>query len=309
MLMMLLKRNLFQSTLPCGSDRFVKRLCFSVITFQSTLPCGSDGLLLAVFCSSWYFNPRSLAGATLILVIFLLIYHYFNPRSLAGATCNRLAAKEKILFQSTLPCGSDKGLLLTSGLGAISIHAPLRERLGHICRVTHINLFQSTLPCGSDLAKEQFKLQQIKFQSTLPCGSDDDEHIRWSSVTGISIHAPLRERPLLMCLSLAIMWNFNPRSLAGATLQSRLRLLKALFQSTLPCGSDSIKRKYFSFHLNQAFFANQLNSNTQEFYFDVRKLLVSHSSSSCEPKLKFMFHITSHRINLDYFSSCQSICK
>ena len=33
------------------------------------------------------------------------------------------------------------------------------------------------------------------------------------------------------------------------------------FQSTLPHGSDSIKTKYFYIHLNQAFIANQLNSN------------------------------------------------
>ena len=103
--------------------------------------------------------------------------------------------------------------------------------------------------------------------------------------------------------------NFNPRSLTGATFFSCTLYCLCLFQSTLPHGSDSIKTNYFSINLSQAFFANRLNSNTQEFYFDVRKLLVSHSSSSCEPKLNFMFHITSHRINLDYSSSCQSICK
>ena len=147
-----------------------------------------------------------------------------------------------------------------------------------------------------------------KFQSTLPCGSDNEE----------SVYT-------------VIAANFNPRSLAGAThllvnlehnnkisihaplrerlLHKRFSIHNRIFQSTLPHGSDSIKTKYFSIHLNQAFIANRLNSNPQRFYFDVRKLLVSHSSSSCEPKLNFMFHITSHRINLDYFSSCQSICK
>ena len=147
------------------------------------------------------------------------------------------------------------------------------------------------------------------FQSTLPYGSDGKHP--W--VTG------------------GLGVDFNPRSLTGATIISQLvkpfvRFQSTLpygsdhsvklssihtneFQSTLPYGSDSIKTKYFSIHLNQAFIANRLNSNTQELYFDVRKLLVSHSSSSCEPKLNFMFHITSHRINLGYFSSCQSICK
>ena len=148
----------------------------------------------------------------------------------------------------------------------------------------------------------------IAFQSTLPCGSDSFK----------------------ACAAVTIVY-FNPRSLAGATLYDSAANLLAtisihaplrerraptestipvvLFQSTLPCGSDRIKTNYFSIHLSQAFFANRLNSNTQEFYFDLRNLIVSHSSLSCEPKLNFMSHITSHRINLHYFSSCQSICK
>ena len=124
------------------------------------------------------------------------------------------------------------------------------------------------------------------FQSTLPHGSD-------------APYLQLYQRQS----------DFNPRSLTGATVSSGIHVSAVRFQSTLPHGSDRIKTNYFSINLSQAFFANRLNSNTQEFYFDVRKLLVSHSSSSCEPKLNFMFHITSHRINLDYFSSCQSICK
>ena len=133
--------------------------------------------------------------------------------------------------------------------------------------------------------------------------------------------------PRVVCI-----FDFNPRSLTGATgnvnggyldeviFQSTLPYGSDIcgnwlwiggetFQSTLPYGSDCIKTNYFSINLSQAFFANRLNSNTQEFYFDVRKLLVSHSSPGCEPKLNFMFHITSHRIILHYFSSCQSICK
>ena len=124
----------------------------------------------------------------------------------------------------------------------------------------------------------------------------------------ISIHAPLRERPQAN-IRRSVFDNFNPRSLAGATISQCDKAIMQIFQSTLPCGSDSIKTNYFSINLSQAFFANRLNSNTQEFYFDVRKLLVSHSSPGCEPKLNYMFHITSHRIILHYFSSCQSICK
>ena len=150
------------------------------------------------------------------------------------------------------------------------------------------------------------KVLQV-FQSTLPRGSDPISPASHQSIR-ISIHAPSRERQRQR-RKVEDCRNFNPRSLAGATGASSRVFAAAVFQSTLPRGSDSIKTNYFSINLSQAFFANRLNSNTQEFYFDVRKLIVSHSSSSCEPKLNFMFHITSHRINLDYFSSCQSICK
>ena len=128
-------------------------------------------------------------------------------------------------------------------------------------------------------------------------------------IFAISIHAPLRERRALLSgrMALSLFQSTLPYGSDQYKYDQSVKML--IFQSTLPYGSDSIKTKYFSIHLNQAFIANRLNSNPQRFYFDVRKLLVSHSSSSCEPKLNFMFHITSHRINLDYFSSCQSICK
>lgn len=41
----------------------------------------------------------------------------------------------------------------------------------------------------------------------------------------------------------------------------KIRMHELTFQSTLPHGSDCIKTNYFSIHLNQAFIANQLNSN------------------------------------------------
>ena len=126
---------------------------------------------------------------------------------------------------------------------------------------------------------------------------------------GISIHAPSRERP-----SAAFM-----------------RSLMPLFQSTLPRGSDpptiwahladgriSIhapsrerqhQNKLLLYSFKSSIFCELAQLKYSKIYFDVRKLIVSHSSLSCEPKLNFMFHITSHRIILHYFYSCQSICK
>ena len=190
-----------------------------------------------------------------------------------------------IAFQSTLPYGSDVWYDIYKHSKAISIHAPLRERLrASSLLVSMIADFNPRSLTGATF----FLPAQL-----LPRGISIHAPLRerlatvaaWRAAELISIHAPLRERRKAEVLIILIA-NFNPRSLTGAT--SRLYLPvrnMSIFQSTLPYGSDSIKTKYFSIHLNQAFIANRLNSNPQRFYFDVRKLLVSHSSSSCEPKL------------------------
>ena len=78
-----------------------------------------------------------------------------------------------------------------------------------------LSSFQSTLPYGSDNANIMPVKSAPAFQSTLPYGSDFlcfSLHVHCS----ISIHAPLRERHLLL-------WH---------------ALILLLFQSTLPYGSD-----------------------------------------------------------------------
>ena len=54
----------------------------------------------------------------------------------------------------------------------------------------------------------------------------------------ISIHTPLRERPVYPPLPNRSEY-FNPRSLAGATKNRSMATLDTLFQPTLPRGSDS----------------------------------------------------------------------
>ena len=133
------------------------------------------------------FNPRSLAGATLVIIFSVLRRWNFNPRSLAGATVwysiykqNKVISihapsRERLLicfvpvsiivFQSTLPRGSDI-IRISSQLigknfnprslagatyyfsyrrnfGEISIHAPSRERLkpyGHSFSIVGISI-------------------------------------------------------------------------------------------------------------------------------------------------------------------------
>ena len=124
-----------------------------------------------------------------------------------------------MLFQSTLPRGSDKTL-----------------PSARLCVVR----FQSTLPRGSDAQEVKSHANSSVFQSTLPRGSDG---IVYDTLLldSISIHAPSRERPNKGAY---IVWgghNFNPRSLAGATNSlNKFITCRLKFQSTLPRGSDGI---------------------------------------------------------------------
>ena len=77
-----------------------------------------------------------------------------------------------------------------------------------------------------------------KFQSTLPHGSDHGSQCAKLS-SGISIHAPSRERPLWPRYLISASVYFNPRSLTGATLAHITAESIQKFQSTLPHGSDA----------------------------------------------------------------------
>ena len=101
---------LFQSTLPRGSDAGYNLFRSPTLEFQSTLPRGSD--------------PSEPCTPRVIL--------YFNPRSLAGAT--------QIADQFSMQ-------------DIISIHAPSRERQGELMNPPFVQQFQSTLPRGSDKAE------------------------------------------------------------------------------------------------------------------------------------------------------------
>ena len=162
------------------------------------------------------FNPRSLAGATLTCRSGFIVSSNFNPRSLAGATVIFTAYVINLLFQSTLPRGSDYMENFQRCKQAISIHAPSRERpvLPLLLLINFV--FQSTLPRGSDLSLIRKFMHKVIFQSTLPRGSDYDDRKAWVQ-EHISIHAPSRERLLPIAVLHLLLSYFNPRSLAGAT--------------------------------------------------------------------------------------------
>ena len=86
-------------------------------------------------------------------------------------------AEHPTIFQSTLPRGSDSRAPSDNGIAAdISIHTPSRERPTHY----------------------ELRKAYIEFQSTLPRGSDLVLLWRYITPSVISIHAPSRERLMLL---------------------------------------------------------------------------------------------------------------
>ena len=101
------------------------------------------------------FNPRSLAGATLsqghLQIMPAISIHAPSRERLQSSMARRLL----LLFQSTLPRGSD----------------PHRHAY-HVSKA----VFQSTLPRGSDIPPSRYTEPFSTFQSTLPRGSDLSHH-------------------------------------------------------------------------------------------------------------------------------------
>ena len=158
--------------------------------FQSTLPRGSDYSDIQHISLDNHFNPRSLAGATSLLSKVLQV---------------------QALFQSTLPRGSDRRRHRRRPTGAISIHAPSRERPPALSIVAMALPFQSTLPRGSDCV-----------------GHIDKHHCRNFNPRSLA-GATLR----LASLG-AIFADFNPRSLAGATAKKNAILFRKLISIHAP---------------------------------------------------------------------------
>ncbi len=175
-----------------------------------------------------YFNPRSLAGATDCSCLLIFRRIHFNPRSLAGAT----QLGKKLLPEED-----------------ISIHAPLRERQFDRTATSVAHVFQSTLPRGSDLCdvKRYIHLRHFnprslagatrlflmtillqKISIHAPSRERHDKVFGYQERYAISIHAPSRERPIYAKESIDACYNFNPRSLTGATSISLSRTVRSL---------------------------------------------------------------------------------
>ena len=169
-------------------------------------------------------------------------------------------------------------------------------------------IFQSTLPRGSDSKEYGFR-DQILISIHAPSRERQTLKMLLPSDTEISIHAPSRER----LYKVAHFMHYGVISIHAPS-RERLRLrgnrdVFAKISIHAPSRERQHQNKLLLYSFKSSIFCELAQLKYSKIYFDVRKLIVSHSSLSCEPKLNFMFHITSHRIILHYFYSCQSICK
>ena len=164
--------QIFQSTLPQGSDS--RKLGELRVTqaFQSTLPQGSD-------CFSYSDIDRRQIS----------IHAPARERRKLN-----LRSKSSLTFQSTLPQGSDAAANSGYAHSLISIHAPARERLYPSGVPVMLSRFQSTLPQGSDTSRPDERRALSDFNPRSRKGATPGCWSVWT-LCCISIHAPARERP------------------------------------------------------------------------------------------------------------------
>ena len=136
---------------------------------------------------------------------------------LRGRRKNPVPTSYSALFQSTPPCGGDMRQMLPQDIAAISIHAPLRGRLVFPVILCFYPGFQSTPPCGGDecppvthskvgyfnprplAGATSFKkswLLQVPNFNPRPLAGATYLACKVLGQDYISIHAPLRGRPL-----------------------------------------------------------------------------------------------------------------
>ena len=144
-------------------------------------------------------------------------------------------------FQSTLPYGSDLGqTIITKVRALISIHAPLRER--RQCFTHFLGIFNFNPRSNDAPMRPHFNPRSL-------AGATD-----------------------CSCLLIFRRIHFNPRSLTGATKDHKLTVVSVKFQSTLPRGSD---------------FSSDVNNRIRH-YFNPRSLAGATSSAVLAERTVFI---------------------
>ena len=225
---------------------------------------------------SWFpphFNPRPLAGATVWLIVggrrpAISIHAPLRGRQ----SCSQIG-KSDIIFQSTPPCGGDdifadvksrdrdfnpRPLAGATNLKAariklaqISIHAPLRGRLHDLFPADPGGHFNPRPLAGATAPDLWGNQPQCNFNPR-PLAGATDNRVSAGRHECISIHAPLRGRHDLIAAGATLDGISIHAPLRGRRKRQRNRSRNGRFQSTPPCGGDSIgvlketTRRYFN---------------------------------------------------------------
>ena len=206
--------------------------------FQSTLPRGSD-ISDIKLNSNPVISIHAPSRERQMAVDGVFVLDDFQSTLPRGSDHISLSRHHNItLFQSTLPRGSDAGYNLFRSPTLISIHAPSRERPHQLC------CLPIEIQISIHAPSRERPWGPLKYYTSviISIHAPSRERLCQAAVLlispAISIHAPSRERRLTISSSPFINHNFNPRSLAGATVNASAFRQHHVFQSTLPRGSD-----------------------------------------------------------------------
>ena len=166
-------------------------------------------------------------------------------------------------FQSTLPYGSDLGqTIITKVRALISIHAPLRER--RQCFTHFLGIFNFNPRSNDAPMRPHFNPRSLAGATDCSCLLIFRRiHFNPRSLAGATDCS---------CLLIFRRIHFNPRSLTGATKDHKLTVVSVKFQSTLPRGSD---------------FSSDVNNRIRH-YFNPRSLAGATSSAVLAERTVFI---------------------
>ena len=163
--------------------------------FQSTPPCGGDGLF-----------TKGSQKETISIHAPLRGRHPKRSRldpggrisihaPLRGRPWGQLPREPPPLFQSTPPCGGDSTSLRLKRMQPDFNPRPLAGATMPGTSATSITRFQSTPPCGGDSMGSPSVPADADFNPRSLAGATADADVV-DCLRGISIHAPLRGRPI-----------------------------------------------------------------------------------------------------------------
>ena len=253
----------FQSTPPCGGDLAEYPGRRRGKYFNPRPHAGATQGRGGRVAGNPDFNPRPHAGATLISNkqtlpkvisihapmrgrLYDMMDHrprgaYFNPRPHAGATTTSEITTRSSRFQSTPPCGGDTyTVAVILGL-CISIHAPMRGRpTWAVQKKLYLNDFNPRPHAGATDGSQSGARHYQHFNPRPHAGATMLGYAA-AGAPLISIHAPMRGRPIVLFVIRVIKKFQSTPPCGGDGNHPACAISSRIFQSTPPCGGDQLE--------------------------------------------------------------------